>query len=125
MNDGLTGWLSPSGVFYGCGYGEHYDLARRMFNGDVGEDLEDELRDCRIRVANRYGRVLGDREVLELSSWVPMGVPHSGSDPGRDYLFIKYGVGVTDEQLDWFEENRDVLSETQYGFVEEYLEDIG
>lgn len=124
-NEGLTGWLSPRGEFYECEYGRHHELARDLIDGYVDEELGSELSDGVFGISRELGSLVGARSGLELLSWVPMGVHASGSDPGRDYLFIKYDVGVTEDQLEWFELNRDRLSVSQYGFVDEYVDDCG
>lgn len=122
-NEGLTGWLSPGGIFYECGYGEHSELARDLLDGDVDDRLAEELSEGVLGISRDLGRLVGVRDGLELLKWVPMGVPETGSDVRRDYLFIKYDVGVTEDQMEWFEKNRERLTETQYGYVLEYLED--
>ncbi len=41
-NDYVTGWIAPSGEFFGCDAQDHYDMARYV----LGADTETELEDC-------------------------------------------------------------------------------
>lgn len=122
MNEGMTGWLSPEGQFHPCGYGEHYDLASELVQEHVNKE---EVKEKRKETFENTGRpITSERGLLELMTWIPMGVPKWGSQPSKDYLFINYKVGVTENQKKWFEENKDTLSVTQLQMVREALEDL-
>lgn len=120
MKTGQTGWLSPEGVFHSCQYGEHYQLAQDIF--DEHEERERLYQERQEVFKNKDGYV-GERDSLAYMKWIPMGVPDWGSQPQKDYLFIKFDVGITKAQFDWFKSNKDKLSETQLNMLNEFLSD--
>ncbi|MEK4839422.1 hypothetical protein [Bacillus sp. FSL L8-0152] len=117
MGNGLTGWLSPDGVFLVCQYGEHYQTAYELLSSD------DHLKKERVRLNYERGTVVHQTEVLKELLWIPMGVPKWGPQPNMDYIFISY-LGRTDKQEKWLSEHYDELSETQQKMVDEYNDDL-
>ncbi|PEB54604.1 hypothetical protein COO03_05020 [Bacillus sp. AFS098217] len=117
MGNGLTGWLSPDGVFYPCEYGGHMQLATKQVRAS------EKLRKERSRIGFEQGTVVHEEEVLKELLWIPMGVPKWGSRPSMDYVFISY-LGRTDEQAKWLDEHYDELSETQQKMVDEYNDEL-
>ncbi|WP_442637796.1 hypothetical protein [Rossellomorea marisflavi] len=120
-NKGLTGWLSPEGVFHECEYGEHYNLASELMDAIDSKVVSDK----RIELYEKKGSIVhSERVLLEEMIWIPMGGSENGNSRGKDYLFINYLIGVTQKQKDWFAGNKDKLSANQLKQLEEALEDL-
>lgn len=122
MNKGLTGWLSAEGEFFPCGYGQHYELAIDIINEQIRKDVVEKTRKEHYEKTNEI--VQSERQLLELMTWIPMGIPKSGSHPTKDYLYISYDVGITAKQKEWFQKNQNKLSLTQIKLLQEALEDL-
>jgi hypothetical protein len=110
MSKGLTGWLSPQGEFFPCEYAEHSYLASEMFENHRNSK---EMNSERVRINNTKGTVLPYDDSLREMFWIPM---------GRGYLFIS-NEGRTQEQINWFEDNYEKLSDTQKEMLDEHIED--
>ncbi|MBJ7935574.1 hypothetical protein FNE59_20435 [Bacillus thuringiensis] len=117
MESGLTGWLSPDGIFYPCEYGGHMQLAAEQVRSNG------KLRKERARIGFEQGTVVHEEEVLKELLWIPMGIPKWGPQPNMDYIFISY-LGRTDKQEKWLKEHYGELSLTQQKMVDEYNEDL-
>ncbi|KLA07118.1 hypothetical protein B4086_5594 [Bacillus cereus] len=117
MGKGMTGWLSPEGVFHPCEYGEHSELANETVWGS------ETLRKERARITYEQGSVAHEQEVLKELLWIPMGIPRWGSQENMDYLFVSY-KGSTAEQDKWLKENYQELSEPQQKMLNEHYEDM-
>ncbi|AYP68147.1 hypothetical protein PQE75_gp015 [Bacillus phage vB_BcoS-136] len=117
MGKGLTGWLAPNGIFHACEYGEHYQLANELIWNNK------ELAREKVRISGEKGTVAHETDVLRELLWIPMGIPKWGSQENMDYLFISH-LGRTDEQIKWFNENYNSLSETQQKMLEEHIDDF-
>ena len=105
---GLTGWLSPSGLFLPCSYREHAILAHRiMFN-------------------KRYNRQykLVPEDQLRLFNWVSM---TSNNNPDlSSYIFIPtLPYQFTDDQLFWLYNNYYKLDQRQKDYLNEFGELAG
>lgn len=116
MGKGLTGWLSPDGVFYSCNYGEHNELSSQLY-----EKNQEELGAERAKLTAERGRVADVHTVLREVLWIPMGASGQGSTTLMDYVFVSY-KGMTNEQIIWFKENFKELSPVQQEMIETYLE---
>ena len=110
---GMTGWLSPDGVFYECSYGEHYKFAQELMSTNPELDSE------RIRIGHEQGTVIHGEIALRELEWIPMGVPSNGRG-GVDYIHIPL-EGRTEEQIEWFEENYYHLSELQQSILQNHI----
>lgn len=117
MGKGLTGWLSPDGVFYPCAYGEHSELASECMWSDT------KLKQERVRLSHEQGTVVHATEVLKELLWIVMGMPKWGSHPSHDYIFLSH-LGTTKEQDDWLQANYGQLSEPQQKMVDQHYEDM-
>lgn len=120
-NKGLTGWLSPEGVFHECEHGEHYNLASELMDAIDSKVVSDK----RMELYEKKGSVVhSERVLLEEMIWIPMGGSEDGSSRSRDYLFINYLIGLTPKQKEWFELNQNKLSSNQLQQLQEALEDL-
>lgn len=117
MGKGMTGWLSPTGVFHPCEYGEHSQLASETVWGS--ETLQKE----RVRLTHEQGSVAHTEDVLKELLWIPMGIPRWGSQANMDYLFVSY-KGSTAEQDKWLQEHYQELSEPQQKLLDAHYEDM-
>lgn len=97
-NEGMTGWLDPSGKFFPCEEGEHslyaYEITNRM-------DQE-------------------GRKELEINQHIPMS---KGDLDGKPYLFIS--GKLTPEQVVWLNRFFDKLCRCQKGTVKMEMEKQG
>lgn len=121
-NEGLSGWLSPIGEFHPCEYGEHSNLAYEIIDGK--RSSPEIIQAHQEHYEKEKQPVISERALLEFLQWVPMGIPKGGSNPFKDYLFISYKVGVSEQQKEWFEKHREYLSITQLKMLDEALEDL-
>ena len=103
---GLTGWLSPSGLFLSCGYQEHMLLAHRiMFNSNYSRQYK-----------------LTPEDQLRLFNWVSM----TSSNDMSSYIFIPtLPFRFTDEQLNWSYNNYNKLDNRRKEYLNEFGELAG
>lgn len=107
----MNGFLSPTGEFYKCKYGEHSELAQKLTidKGLYSDPFDPFWRD--------------KEKLLKKNGYIYFG--HTG-DLGTNtdsYVFCDINdMDITDAQIQWVENNRDILSEKQYGWFKSITE---
>ncbi|WCK57540.1 hypothetical protein PP175_26100 (plasmid) [Aneurinibacillus sp. Ricciae_BoGa-3] len=103
QNKGLSGWLSPDGEFFPCGYSQHHGFAY-----DKLEELN----------KNPSGGIMTDIDRLQEEEQYA----YFGYSVVSSYLFISLKKGFTSKQIVWIEANIDKLGEEQRKFFEDAKE---
>ena len=103
---GLTGWLSPSGIFTPCKYHEHSVLAQKIIAKQS---------------YNRQYKFIAEDQ-LRMFNWVSM----TSSKDLSSYIFIPtLPFYFTDEQLNWLYNNYIKLDGKQRAYLNEFGELAG
>ncbi len=110
ITDGLSGWLSPEGVFYSCQYMRHGDMAMQIVNGNT------ELRQQQIKINVEQGTILPLEQSLKMMDWIVMGCSPYQEGTG-DYIFFPLhdpNWKCSNAQHEWFEQNKNSMRTRQF-----------
>lgn len=120
---GLTGWLSPTGRFYPCEYGQHGDLATELIKESH------EMIERRIDLISKSGTVIAYEDAIRHMDWIKLGAGASWLEPqmtsGDHYIFFpthRRDWSMSQQQIKWFRENADRLSIQQQTFLQTQVE---
>lgn len=104
-----NGFLSPSGVFHECDFGEHSILAQELTT-EYGHHAD---------VFDKFWR---DKEgLLKQNGFVYFGYTGDRGTNTDSYVFLDFkDCEITDEQIDWVESNHDMLTEKQIEHFNHY-----
>lgn len=89
---GMSGWLSPTGKFYPCGFGEHSIFAMKVLENKYEYDVSS--------------------DIARQNSFIPMSV-----DERSEFSHLSINEGITPEQMEWFNKFFYKLSRMQKGIL--------
>ncbi|MTI67819.1 MAG: hypothetical protein FH753_14635 [Firmicutes bacterium] len=105
---GLTGWLSPKGIFYPCKYGEHRILAQKIL-------FKHKIKDSKLRKALKNETSIPNDNILKLDHFIAM-----GSSNHCSYVCLN-NKKVTKKQIKWIHKNFNNLDLKQRNSVSHLL----
>lgn len=115
---GLSGWLSPQGEFIPVDYGNHDKIARQLEGSNLVSSIID--------IEGNQKLAHGER-LLELLGYIKFVYRSVGVNIRESYVFFPHQFGyrgnITDEQIEWIEENYNNMSEYQQAYCSDFLYD--
>lgn len=120
LNNGLTGWLTPEGEFIPCDYGKHHEFANLfMQNAKYYAEKAQASIDRSLLQHN-------DEFLRRVKSYIPMGVQPGGSSSYIHFHIdpAKLEAVVTDEQVEWFRANFNLLTDEQKKQVTDWVSGV-
>lgn len=114
---GLNGWLSPSGEFFPCEHGEHWEFAHEMMQKN------NEILQMHAKSSQVHGHYAQPNISLQMNGYSCM------SSKGVNYnrlsnVYVPADSGLTEAQVKWYREHLDELDENQIELLQVYAEEI-